>query len=407
MSGCDRRELFFVPLIMTERRKTRRDTARLEYAKKQELKAAESKGDVKAAPPRNLPPTPAVPKKLDLSYDTKRAILEVKEPGKPAHAAVGIDAKQYLRDLADELHKPVRVKHPTRKVFVEGKDHTWGMDLGEMGHWAEENKGMNYILTCIDIFTRYGFARAIKTKGADDVLEALKDIVKESGRQPKWLWVDQGKEFVNQKMEKWRDEHNIGLYHVFGRGKSAICERFNKTLKGIMFKELTATNSLKWVAILPELVARYNSNVHGTLKMTPAEASAHPEKALKRWYEIVKGIPPPGKAKFKVGDWVRVSKEKGVFNKGYLPGWTREIFRVVGIIEKTPLTYRLVDYWGESITGGFYTEQIQKVKHPDVWLVNQILEDKGKGKARKLFVSWVGYPKEFNSWIDYASTQKV
>src|SRR5690606_25149267 len=51
------------------------------------------------------------------------------------------EIKTYLKDLAKELHKPVRHKFPTRKVYVQRKDQTWSMDLADMSTWKRENDG--------------------------------------------------------------------------------------------------------------------------------------------------------------------------------------------------------------------------------------------------------------------------
>ena len=71
------------------------------------------------------------------------------------------------------------------------------------------------------------------------------------------------------------------------------------------------------------------------------------------------------------------------------------------------MTYLVNDYFGGFVRGALYEQEMQKVKYPDIWLVDEILKDEGKGAKRKLFVSWVGYPKSFNNWIPYSQTQKV
>ena len=81
-----------------------------------------------------------------------------------------LKVKEYLADLAKELHKPVLHKFKTRKVYVQRKDQTWGMDLADMGTWKEENDGYTFILTIIDVFTRWADARPLKTKSGKEVL---------------------------------------------------------------------------------------------------------------------------------------------------------------------------------------------------------------------------------------------
>jgi transposase InsO family protein len=229
----------------------------------------------------------------------RQAFPELKEDV-PDIDAASIDAKQYLKDVAKELHKPIKHKFPTRSVIVGHKDQTWSMDLADMSTWKDSNDGITFILTSVDVYTRWAAAKPLKSKSAKDVLDAIKDIVADSKRKPELLWVDEGTEFKNRELTAWRKANHIGLYHTYGRGKSVIVERFNRTLKTMMWRELTARNTHKWIDILPELVATYNNTKHSKLKMTPNEASKHPEKAAKVWATLRKEQREPTKPKFKV-----------------------------------------------------------------------------------------------------------
>lgn len=50
----------------------------------------------------------------------------------------------------------------------------------------------------------------------------------------------------------------------------------------------------------------------------------------------------------------------------------------------------------QGIQGAFFTEELQKVKYPDVYLVEKVLRKKGD----KIFVKWLGLSKAHNSWIN-------
>ena len=60
--------------------------------------------------------------------------------------------------LADELHKPVIKKFNKRKVYSQFKDNIWGVDLADMQSLSRKNKGINYLLCAIDLYTKYAFA---------------------------------------------------------------------------------------------------------------------------------------------------------------------------------------------------------------------------------------------------------
>lgn len=100
-------------------------------------------------------------------------------------------------------------------------------------------------------------------------------------------------------------------------------------------------------------------------------------------------------AKFKVGDYVRLSKYRSVFEKGYTPNWTAEIFRVRKVQNNTdPITYLLKDYQNREIKGSVYAEELQPVKHPNVYLIEKII----RKRNGRVYVKWLGFGPEHNSW---------
>lgn len=75
----------------------------------------------------------------------------------------------------------------------------------------------------------------------------------------------------------------------------------------------------------------------------------------------------PGKPKFAVGDKVRISKYKRkVFEKGYTPNWTEEIFVIDKVLPTKPVTYSIVDLMGKEIKGSFLRARITESKTADI-----------------------------------------
>ena len=112
------------------------------------------------------------------------------------------------------------------------------------------------------------------------------------------------------------------------------------------------------------------------------------------------GDESPVKIKFKIGDKVRISKYKRVFEKGYTPNWTREIFIINKILPTNPPSYKINDLNDEIIDGSFYEKELQKIyKYDDVFKINNIIKTKIKKGKKEFFVNWLGYPDSFNSWV--------
>ena len=103
------------------------------------------------------------------------------------------------------------------------------------------------------------------------------------------------------------------------------------------------------------------------------------------------------KPKFKVGDKVRISTYKwNVFNKGYTPNWTEEVFTIDKIQYTNPITYKLKDLNNEEIQGSFYEPELLKAKQ-DIFRIDKVIWRDYKKK--QALVKWKGYNDDFNSWI--------
>ena len=100
-------------------------------------------------------------------------------------------------------------------------------------------------------------------------------------------------------------------------------------------------------------------------------------------------------SKFKVGDHIRISKQKNVFAKGYTPNWSEEVFIIKKVKNTVSWTYIINDLNGEEITESFYEKELQKTNQKE-FRIEKVIKRKGD----KLYVKWKGYDNSFNSWID-------
>lgn len=297
------------------------------------------------------------------------------------------------RVVVEELHKPARRNYPRRKVDVRGLDETWQADLVEMIPYSRDNKGHRYMLTVIDIFSKYAWAVPIKRKTGEEVTNAMESIFKR-GHIPKNLHTDRGKEFYNKTFQDLMNRCKINLYSTYSNLKASICERFNRTLKNKMWIQFNLRGNHKWIDILPDLIAEYNSRIHRTTKTKPKDVTTAIEAhILDRYIEAEDGVV---KSKFKIGDKVRVSKAKQMFEKGYTPNWSTEIFTIHRKAATRPVTYHLKDYQDQPISGGFYEQELQKVKYSDVYLIEKILKKRGN----QVYVKWLGFDSSHNCWIN-------
>ena len=68
----------------------------------------------------------------------------------------------------------------------------------------------------------------------------------------------------------------------------------------------------------------------------------------------------PWLQKLSIGDNVRMTEIKNLFDKGYTQRWTEEVFKISTIQLTILVTYKIADYNGEDIQGSFYEQELQK-----------------------------------------------
>ena len=178
------------------------------------------------------------------------------------------------------------------------------------------------------------------------------------------------------------------MYSTNNEGKSVVAERFIRTLKSKIYKYMTSISKNVYIDKLNTIVNKYNNTYHTTIKMKSIDVkdNININTSKKINYKDLK---------FKVGDYVRISKYKNIFPKGYMPNWSEEVFVADKIKNTVPWTYVINDLNGEEITGTFYENELQKTNQKE-FRIEKIIKRKGD----KLCVKWKRYDNSFNSWIN-------
>lgn len=296
------------------------------------------------------------------------------------------------RAIVDEIHRSARKNFPRRSVIIRGFDDLWQADLAEFIPYSKYNRGYKYILLVIDCYSKFLWTYPLKSKTGIEVSVAMSSILMNK-RKPKNLQTDEGKEFYNKHFTQVMKSNNINHYSTYSIKKASIVERVIRTFKNILYKEFSYRAKYKWVDILASVTDDYNHRKHRTIKMRPCDVKSSIKLNV---YNINKKI---GKIKFKNGDFVRISKYKSVFDKGYNANWSAELFKIVRVNLGSPITYNIEDLSGNPIKGMFYTEELQTTAYPDTFLIEKVLRKRGN----HLYVKWMGYQKP--SWISKDSIQ--
>lgn len=309
------------------------------------------------------------------------------------------------------LHYPVIKKFKRNQYRVFNIDELWEIDLCDMRHIKTHNDNFTFILTIIDVFSKYAFAVPLKKKSAEDVTKAFSNVLKTSNRKPEIVQSDHGKEFKNSSFANLLKSNGIKQYFSYNPIlKCAVVERFNRTLKHLMYKHFTHWGTHRYIDILPKLINVYNNSIHSTIKMKPSAVTDKDILKLnaiytKRHEKLLLQAKDKSKS-FKATDLVRVAKPKLKFDRGFDQRWTREKFHIAEIINKKPFPlYTLKDFKGTPITGRFYAEQLQKVSNStDLPPIEKIIKTKGLGKSLHYLIKF--HSDIPNRWISRETIAK-
>src|SRR5215510_4613748 len=111
------------------------------------------------------------------------------------------------------LHKPVRKRFYRNTYSVSNLMDVWEADLVDIQNLAKYN--YKYLLTVIDVFSKYLYVIPLKSKTGPSVTAAFLSIFKEPKyskpfrRRPVWVRTDKGKEFFNKHFQDMLKRENI------------------------------------------------------------------------------------------------------------------------------------------------------------------------------------------------------
>lgn len=306
-------------------------------------------------------------------------------------------------------NKAVKRHFQRGRVIVKGIDDQWDADLASLIPYADSNEGFKYLLCVIDIFSRYAWVEPLKDKTPNEIIKAFKKVLSE-GRKPKRLRTDAATDFTSSKFKEFCKKEKIANFVTHNETQANYVERFIKSIKSKIFRYMNHNNTERYVDVLSKLVDSYNNTFHTGIQSEPINVRKENESKL--WWQMYwpKDYPKIKKENekkkspflFNIGDKVRMSHLRKAFQREYDSKWSSEIYKVsYRFLRQEQPIYKIKDWFNEPIQGTFYQTELQKVDSPeeDFWKINQILKYKGVGENRKALVSWIGWPKKFNSWL--------
>ena len=105
----------------------------------------------------------------------------------------------------------------------------------------------------IYIFSKYGWAVPLKDKKVITIVNTFQTILNDLSRKQKKIWVDQGSEFYNNCFKKWLEDNDIEIYSAYNEGKFVVAERFIKTWRNKIYRQMTAVSKKCLFDVLDEV----------------------------------------------------------------------------------------------------------------------------------------------------------
>ena len=259
-------------------------------------------------------------------------------------AATKTQLKAWLeKQDAYTLHKPVRKHFPRNPYTANNVMDVWECDLVDVQALARFNSSYKFLLTAIDVFSKFLHIVPLKSKTGKDVTLAFLSIFKDLKyskpfrRRPIMLRTDKGKEFLNKTFQSMLKREGIEFSVCRNPDvKCSVIERAHRTIRDKLYKYFTYKNTYRYIDVLRHFVKGYNDTVHSATGMAPARVSDKDVlaiwKRMRKKASRVRSV----RAKYGIGQVVRISKEKGKFAKSAEQNYSTEILRIVKVIHRSP-----------------------------------------------------------------------
>ena len=291
------------------------------------------------------------------------------------------DIKYFIeKQESYQLHKDVKQKF--KQILSRGVNENWQMDLMDMSKVGKisGNKGHNWLLNVVDVYSRHAWSVPIKRKSANLVNVALLEIISNVGKFPTNINHDDGNEFkgdvkrtlIKENVKQWISEKD-------DINKNAIVERFNRTLRGLLKRYWTMTGKHNFINVIDDLIYNYNHTTHGAFKdlYTPQEVYDGKHFNIFRRLE-------DNEKEIKEGDLVRLMIKKGVFSKSDDPKWSKEIYEVV---ERVKNRYKVRNSLGDIIKRKYKENELLVISGVDKVVLDsgeKKIEDKRRRVERRM-----------------------
>ena len=336
--------------------------------------------------------------------------LDPKNPGslggvdrfRKAAGVTKAKAEAFLQELDEySVNKERRKTFRRNRIVVTNLQQQYQMDLADLSKYSKQNKGVCFLLVAVDCFSKKASIQPLKNKTGPEVLKGIKHVFNEHG-EPEKIQTDKGKEFYNKYVKDYLRDRDVILFSSENSDiKASMAENLIRTLKSRIWRLFRHRVSTVYIDKLQDIVHSYNHSVHSATEMKPVDVNQ--KNSLGVFNTLYADLLVKQKPKYSIGDSVRIAKEKGKFDKGYEYRFHEQVFTVDKVIRHPIPVYTLKEENGEPVVGKFYESELSKACGVDdkKWKIDKVIRKRGN----KVLVRWLGYGREYDSWIDKSALE--
>jgi len=190
---------------------------------------------------------------------SKLQTAEAAERKKLKSQSVGAIKTWLEEQAAYTLQRPVSKRFARNNYTVSNLMDVWECHLWDEKAYAKYNEKYKYIISVIDVFSKFVFLVPVKTKsgpaGTTAFLSVFDDDTKKTLRRAVWLRTDKGKEFLNEHFQDMLREEGI-QFHVCRKPdvKRAMVELAHRKIRDRLYKYFTFKNILRYIDVFSKFV---------------------------------------------------------------------------------------------------------------------------------------------------------
>ena len=272
-------------------------------------------------------------------FPTKARFITLLKENDLYTTAKSVDEFLKQQTVHQITQKEKKVEKKMKFITAYSENEIIQVDLIVYSKLASTNKGFQYILICLDVFTRKMHCAPLKNKTPDECKRGFISLFGDTDIE--CILTDDGNEYRGS-FDKYMDER--GTVHLWtssqNHSRLGIVDRACLTLRTTIQRYMLGADTTNWVDKLADFVKAYNESSHrGILGMSPDQVSDDKQAAelisvlnsKKEEHNHAVGRLAPPKPEYAVGDYVRVKLRSDAFKKGFTATYSTHVYKVIDV----------------------------------------------------------------------------